>query len=77
MRSTASRYSGKLVHSQVMPSVMAEPGMSSTPSMRSMSQSCRSGLAGANPTPQLPMTTVVTPCHELGVTTGSQVTCAS
>ena len=76
-RSTASRYSGKLVHSQVMPSAMAEPGMSSTPSMRSMSQPWRSGAAGAKPTPQLPMTTVVTPCQELGVTHGSQETCAS
>ena len=28
---TASRYSGNDVHSQVMPSVMADPGMSSTP----------------------------------------------
>ena len=41
-RSTASRYSGKLVHSHVMPSVMAEPGMSSTPSISSMSHSWRS-----------------------------------
>ena len=48
-RSTASRYSGKLVHSHVMPSVMAEPGMSSTPSMSSISHSCRSSAAGAKP----------------------------
>ena len=60
-----------------MPSVMAEPGMSSTPSISSMSHSWRSAAAGAKPTPQLPITTVVTPCHELGVTHGSQVTCAS
>jgi hypothetical protein len=40
--------------------------MSSTPSIKPISHSCRSGAAGAKPTPQLPMTTVVTPCHELG-----------
>ena len=73
----ASRYSAKLSHSQVMPSAIAEPGMSSTPSMSSMSQSWRSGAAGANPTPQLPMTTVVTPCHDDGVRYGSQLAWAS
>ena len=41
----------------VMPSARAVPGMSSTPSMSPMSQSWRSGRAGAKPTPQLPMTT--------------------
>ncbi len=51
--------------------------MSSTPSMRSINQACRSGAAGANPTPQLPITTVVTPCHELGVSAGSHVAWAS
>src|SRR5205823_6019538 len=48
--------------------------MSSTPSMRPMSHACRSGLTGAKPTPQLPMTIVVTPCQQLGVSMGSQVT---
>ena len=60
-----------------MPSVIADPGMSSTPSISSISHSWRSGAAGAKPTPQLPITTVVTPCHELGVTHGSHVTWAS
>ena len=46
-----------------MPSDSAAPGMSSTPSISPISQSCRSGAAGANPTPQLPMTSVVTPCQ--------------
>ena len=77
MAPTASRYSGNDVHSHVMPSVMAEPGMSSTPSISSMSHAWRSAAAGANPTPQLPITTVVTPCQELGVTHGSHVTWAS
>ena len=52
--SRASRYSGKVSHSQVIPSESAVPGMSSTPSMRPISHSWRSGRAGANPTPQLP-----------------------
>ena len=36
-------------------------GMSSTPSMRRIRPSCFSARHGANPTPQLPMTTVVMP----------------
>jgi hypothetical protein len=74
MPSMTSRYSGKDSHPQVMPSASAVPGMSSTPSMRAISQSWRSGRTGAKPTPQFPMTTVVTPCHEDGVSSGSHVT---
>ena len=73
MRSSSSRYSGKVSQFQVMPSASAVPGMSSTPSMSWMSQSRLSGRAGAKPTPQLPMTMVVTPCQLEGVTSGSQV----
>jgi hypothetical protein len=47
--------------------------MSSTPSISPINQSCRSGRAGANPTPQLPVTMVVTPCQLLGASTSSQV----
>ena len=36
-----------------------------------------SGLQGAMPTPQLPITTLVTPCHDEGVTAPSQQICAS
>jgi len=36
-----------------------------------------SGLHGAMPTPQLPITTLVTPCHDEGVTAPSQQICAS
>ena len=54
-RSSASRYSGKVSQSHVRPSASAVPGMSSTPSSRPMSQSWRSGAAGAKPTPQLPI----------------------
>ena len=56
-----------------MPSVSAAPGMSSTPSMRPISQSSLPGTTGAKPTPQLPITTVVTPCQLLGESVGSQV----
>ena len=72
-RSSSSRYSGNVSQFHVMPSASAVPGMSSTPSMSWISQSCRSGCAGANPTPQLPITTVVTPCQLDGDTSGSQV----
>ena len=64
----------KLSHVHLMPSARAVPGMSSTPSMRPISHACRSGRAGAKPTPQFPMTTVVTPCQHDGVRYGSQVT---
>src|SRR4051794_15545753 len=60
-----------------MPSASAAPGMSSTPSMSPINQSCLSGLAGAKPTPQFPITIVVTPCQQLGVSIGSHVTCPS
>ena len=76
-RSSASRYSGKVSQSQSMPSESAAPGMSSTPSISSISISCWSGCAGAKPTPQLPTTAVVTPCQPEGSRCGSQVACAS
>ena len=60
-----------------MPAASAVPGMSSTPSMRPMSQSWRLGATGAKPTPQLPITTVVTPCQQEGVSSGSHVICPS
>ena len=77
MPSSAVRYSGKLSQFQVIPSVSAVPGMSSTPSISWTSHSCDPGRTGANPTPQLPITIVVTPCHELGVSSGSHVACPS
>ena len=73
IRSSASRYSGKDSQSHWMPSASALPGMSSTPSMSSISHSCPSGRAGAKPMPQLPTTAVVTPCQHDGVRCGSQV----
>ena len=68
-----SRNSGYVSQPHLMPSLSAAPGMSSTPSIKPMSHSCLSGRTGANPTPQLPMTTVVTPCQHDGVSVSSQV----
>jgi hypothetical protein len=52
---------GNVSQSQVSPSDVTAPGISSTPSISSIS-ACRSpGRHGAKPMPQLPMTTVVTP----------------
>ena len=62
-RSSAARYSANDSHSHFRPSCMTGPGMSSTPSISSTSFSRSAGLQGAKPTPQLPITAVVTPCH--------------
>ncbi len=74
-RSSTSRYCGKLSQSQLMPSCRAVPGISSTSSITAINASCASGVAlqGANPTPQLPITSVVTPWFEAGESSGSQV----
>ena len=50
-----------------MPADMAIAGMSSTASIRSISQSRSLTCTGANPTPQLPITMVVTPFQHEGV----------
>ena len=73
MDSSSSRYSGNDSQFHVMPSSSAAPGMSSTPSISWIRKSRSSGRAGAKPTPQLPITTVVTPCQPDGETSGSQV----
>src|SRR4026208_1649271 len=51
--------------------------MASTLTRSCMRISRVSGLTGATPTPQLPMMTVVTPCHGEHVTSGSQGICAA
>jgi len=56
------------------PVAITTSGMSSTPSMSLIAISRCSGRIGANPTPQLPITTVVTPCPLEGDSTCSQVT---
>ena len=49
------------------PSVSTGSGISSTPSISRTSMSRSSGRHGAKPTPQLPISVVVTPCHDDGV----------
>ena len=77
IRSSASRYSGKDCQSKRTPSTRATPGMSSTPSINEISPSMarfRSpGASGAKPTPQLPNSSVVTPCCTLGLKVSSQL----
>ena len=70
-------YSANDSQFQSMPSCKAVPGMSSTPSISSMRKDSPPGRTGANPTPQLPITTVVTPCQLDGVISGSHVACPS
>ena len=41
------------------------------------SQGTSSGFDGANVKPQLPVMSVVTPCHDAGEAVGSQCSCAS
>ena len=77
VRANVSRYSGKLSNSQRTPASRASSGMPSTfSSTRRIVERC-SGRAGASPKPQLPITTVVTPCHVDGVRSGSHRTWAS
>ena len=56
---------------------MASRGTSSTLSIISARNRRFSAFTGANVTPQLPISTVVTPCHELEVSRGSHPTWAS
>ena len=69
--------SGKVSHVHGKPSVMTTPGMSSTPAMTSTRTSWSSWRHGAKPTPQLPITTVVMPCADDGVSRSDQMACPS
>ena len=55
------------------PSAITTPGMSSTPAMTSTRRRDLSGRHGANPTPQLPITAVVTPCADDGLSRSDQI----
>ena len=72
VRSTLARYSLKLTQSHGMPAFMVASGTASLRVSDSMARSRSSGLQGAKPKPQLPMTTVVTPCQPDMVHHGSQ-----
>ena len=60
-----------------MPASIASVGMSSTAVRQRANHSRAWGLHGASANPQLPMTTVVTPCQQEQLPMGSQATCAS
>ncbi len=76
-RANVSMNSPKDCQSQASPSCSTVPGMSSTPSISSMSRSWSAGRTGANPTPQLPLTTVVTPCQADGTIRSPHDACPS
>ncbi len=67
-------YSGNVSQRHRMPSDRAVPGMSSTPSISWIKRSRCSLRTGAKPTPQLPISAVVTPWTELGASSSSQLT---
>jgi hypothetical protein len=73
MASSASMYSGKLCQLKRTPSASATPGMSSTPSISADQLGLAPGTCGAKPTPQLPITSVVTPWWMLGLKLSSQL----
>lgn len=54
---------GNVTQSQGMPNCMDFNGMASVRTMVNMARSRKSGCTGANPKPQLPITTLVTPCQ--------------
>jgi hypothetical protein len=75
--SMAARYSGNVSKHQSMPEFSASIAMPSTfSSVRTITSRC-SGRVGATLNPQLPMTTLVTPCQLDGVRSPSQRICAS
>jgi hypothetical protein len=73
----ASRYWGNVSQSHVIPRFSTSKGIASTLTRSHVAISCTPGLHGAIPTPQLPIITVVMPCHEEQVIRGSQQICAS
>ncbi len=64
-------------HCQSMPASSTSRDIASTLIRSHSARSRVSGRHGARPTPQLPITVVVTPCQAVGVTSGSQDNCAS
>ena len=71
--SRASRYCGNVSQFQGTPAAITTSGMSSTPSISVMRAWRCSSRAGAKPTPQLPITTLVTPWPDEGASRFSQV----
>ena len=74
MRPTLSRNSGNVSQSHGMPARIVFSGTASLRDRLNIARSWSSGLHGANPNPQLPITTLVTPCQPDIVHHGSQNT---
>ena len=72
-----SKYSAVVVQSHGTPAASASSGMPSTRASIFMRYSASRGTSGAIVKPQLPPSTVVTPCSGDGLSVGSQNTCAS
>ena len=78
-RPLALDVAAQIAHGAVRAFVMGERGAANEPAtaddIARMAEIVQAGVAaGAKPTPQLPITTVVTPCQIDGVSSGSQVT---
>ena len=71
-RSTLARYSPNVTQSHGMPCRIVSSGTASLRTRESIARSRSSGLNGAKPKPQLPITTLVTPCQPDIVHHGSQ-----
>ncbi len=74
VRSTLSRNSGNVTQSHGIPARIVFSGTASLRDTVSIARSWSSGRHGANPKPQLPITTLVTPCQPDIVHHGSQNT---
>ena len=75
--SRLSRNCGNVTQSHGSPRRIDSYGIASTRVIDRIAYSRRSGWTGANPNPQLPIATEVTPCQPDNVQYGSQNTWAS
>src|SRR6202022_2370092 len=75
-RSTFAMYSGTVSQFQSMPASIASVGMSSTAVRQRANHSRSAGLHGASAKPQLPITTLVTPCQHEQLRSGPHAFCA-
>src|SRR2546422_8459516 len=69
---TRSMNSGKVVHVQSMPASIASAAISSARSRFRMTRCLSEAAQGASVNPQLPITTVVTPCQQEQVPSRSE-----
>ncbi len=70
-RRSMSRYSGNDSYSQRNPAFNVSSRIPSTNDSVSIARSRSAARTGATPNPQLPCTTVVTPCHDDGLSVAS------